>query len=317
MDIIKSVAMPFLPTHLPLLATLVCLGLAGSLGAQQNVVESLAASQANIVFPYNPDEDQNGSISINDLLPFLIHFGNPWETNEAYEAGMDIDLDEVVTTLAYALLQQQAKIDSLEGQLAIQLNAMAALAPLINLIPVATQSTYSYANATWRIDGLNVQITNGSGSTHDTANGLGNLLLGYNEASGGHFSSDGTLIPGEDRSGSHNLIVGSGHSYTSSGGVLGGHNNTLRGIGGSALGGQSNLALGEWSSILGGLDNRSTGNHACVSGGHSNMASGDRSSLSGGLLNVSGGVATSILGGQYLQIFEQYETASGQYNINE
>jgi len=38
--------------------------------------------------------------------------------------------------------------------------------------------------------------------------------------------------------------------------------------------------------------------------------------VSGGLLNVSAGIATSVLGGQYMQIFEQYETASGQYDVN-
>ena len=58
------------------------------------------------------------------------------------------------------------------------------------------------------------------------------------------------------------------------------------------------------------------GGLSCISGGHSNIASGDRSSVSGGLLNVSAGIATSVLGGQYMQIFEQYETASGQYDVN-
>ena len=69
--------------------------------------------------------------------------------------------------------------------------------------------------------------------------------------------------------------------------------------------------------MLGGLDNAATGLNSTISGGHSNTASGDRSSVSGGLLNLSGGIATSILGGQYMQVFEQYETASGQFNIND
>ena len=78
----------------------------------------------------------------------------------------------------------------------------------------------------------------------------------------------------------------------------------------------SELATGTWSAILGGLDNRATASNTCISGGHSNTASGDRASISGGLLNTSAGIATSILGGQYMQVSEQYETASGQYNIN-
>jgi hypothetical protein len=54
------------------------------------------------------------------------------------------------------------------------------------------------------ISGANLNIVNGGGSTQ-TANGLGNLILGYNEARGG----------GADfRSGSHNLVIGQQSNYT-------------------------------------------------------------------------------------------------------
>ena len=75
---------------------------------------------------------------------------------------------------------------------------------------------------TLRISRINVQVVNGLDATNgypadpdsidtlDTrTNGLGNLIVGYNEL--------GT--PGEDnRTGSHNLVVGHGNSYSSFGG---------------------------------------------------------------------------------------------------
>jgi len=44
--------------------------------------------------------------------------------------------------------------------------------------------------------GVNVQIVNGEGST-ETANGLGNLIIGYNEERGPDYRPSGTIaLPG-------------------------------------------------------------------------------------------------------------------------
>ena len=73
-------------------------------------------------------------------------------------------------------------------------------------------------NKTIRFTGTNVQIVNGLGATNGNpanpyasvtgtaANGLGNLIIGYNE-----FST----VPVGLRTGSHNLAVGIGNTYTS------------------------------------------------------------------------------------------------------
>ena len=85
-------------------------------------------------------------------------------------------------------------------------------------------------------------------------NGTGNLILGYNEIEGGGYHlPNGDLAAGEVRTGSHNIVLGSGHSYTHNGGILGGTNNTLSGKGATVLGGQSSLASGNFASVLGGL----------------------------------------------------------------
>ena len=56
--------------------------------------------------------------------------------------------------------------------------------------------------------GVNVRIVNGTGSTEGAVNGLGNLIVGYNEE---------RTSPGyeNDRSGSHNIVVGNWNNFTS------------------------------------------------------------------------------------------------------
>ena len=62
------------------------------------------------------------------------------------------------------------------------------------------------------VSGANLYVNNGTGSTGGPVNGLGNLVIGYNELRGA----------GDDRSGSHNLVVGSRNNYSSYGGLVGG-----------------------------------------------------------------------------------------------
>ncbi len=95
---------------------------------------------------------------------------------------------------------------------------------------------------TARISGINVQIVNDSGTTDGAVDGLGNLIVGYNELRG----------LGDDRTGSHNLIVGDEHNYSSYGGLVAGHFNTISGLFASVSGGRSNTASGQYSSVSGG-----------------------------------------------------------------
>ena len=283
-------------------------------GQSENLqlAEELANDASAVEYPYNPDADASGQVGAEDLIELFIYFGNPLGFQISDD---DMSLPSILEQLAGLLVAQQEQIASLEEQLLGQEQAIASLAPLLSLVPVAERS--SFGQDTWNLSGLNVRLDNGAGTTYGTSNGLGNLILGYNESDGGHRDAEGNFMDGEVRVGSHNLVVGAGHTYGSNGSLLGGYNNSLFGQGSAILSGQASLATGTWSAILGGLDNRATATNTCISGGHSNTASGDRASVSGGLLNISAGIATSILGGQYMQVSEQYETASGQYNIND
>jgi len=96
------------------------------------------------------------------------------------------------------------------------------------------------------ITGANLRLQNGMGST-ETTNGLGNLIVGYHEP----------RDSGEDRqTGSHNVVVGKQHQFSSFGGLVVGLQNEIRGAFASVSGGVRNTAAGEHTSISGGRDVR-------------------------------------------------------------
>jgi len=78
--------------------------------------------------------------------------------------------------------------------------------------------------------GANVYVQSGSGSTNDgcSLTGLGNLIVGYDGSSG------------DTKSGSHNLVVGTDHSYTSYAGAVFGFDNTISAAYATVTGGYSN-----------------------------------------------------------------------------
>jgi hypothetical protein len=121
------------------------------------------------------------------------------------------------------------------------------------------------------ITGANLHIVNGLADT-ETTNALGNLIVGYNEPFG----------EGDVRTGSHNVVVGKWHNFSSSGGLVVGQGNEISGLFAVVSGGSSNTASGNYTSISGGTSNTASNFAASVSGGFSNTAGGVWSSVSGG-----------------------------------
>ena len=91
---------------------------------------------------------------------------------------------------------------------------------------------------------------------------------------------------GNDRSGSHMLVVGKEHNYSSFGGIVVGQRHTTSGEYASVSGGFSNVASGDTASVSGGFFNQASGLRASVSGGSDNQAIGGASSVSGGFQRV-------------------------------
>jgi hypothetical protein len=87
-----------------------------------------------------------------------------------------------------------------------------------------------------------LRLLNGLGFT-ETTNGTGNLIVGYNEPRDG----------GENRrTGSHNVVVGKQHNFSSVGGVVVGLHNEISGTFAAVGGGVRNTAAGEHAAISGG-----------------------------------------------------------------
>jgi len=128
------------------------------------------------------------------------------------------------TALSGQLLSLPDRLDALEGKL--------------------TTVTFDAAAHELVITGVNLRLRNGLGST-ETTNGLGNLIVGYNEPREGEENV---------RTGSHNVVVGKQHQFSSVGGLVVGLQNEIRGAFASVSGGVRNTAAGEHASVSGGRD---------------------------------------------------------------
>jgi hypothetical protein len=137
------------------------------------------------------------------------------------------------------------------------------------------------------ITGANLRIVNGLRATA-TVNALGNLFVGYNETRDDRDN---------ERTGSHNVVVGMGHNFSSFGGVVIGRQNAIRGAFASVCGGFDNTASGDSASVSGGIFNRASGPTASISGGFDNTASGNATAVSGGSGNTASGDSASVSGG--------------------
>lgn len=139
------------------------------------------------------------------------------------------------------------------------------------------------------ITGCNLNLRDGSGGTHDGPNGLGNLILGYDEVAG--------IDPTPFRTGSHDLVLGQGQAYPSFGGLLAGRRNTVPSTYGSIAGGEHGFADAAEAAILGGMGNIASTWWNAIGGGEENAASGQFSWVSGGQSCTSSGPYTSVGGG--------------------
>jgi hypothetical protein len=227
--------------------TLAFIGLCFSLSAQET-----------INYPYNPDGNADGAITVPDLQDLLVNYGNAFAPSEIQIDG--VGLAEVISTLQATVEAQQMYITQLQQYISIE-------------------------EETVLISGANLQVVSGSGETAEAVNGTGNIIIGYDEDNG------------NDKSGSHNLVVGMNHTYSSYGGIVAGLNNSITGQASSVLGGKYNIASGQRSSVSGGIFNIALGDNSFVSGGFDNTASGTYSSVLGGELNIASGPKSSISGG--------------------
>jgi hypothetical protein len=217
-------------------------------------------------------------------------------------------LRQQVEALQASLADALSEIRDLKGRIAVLENN--------SVLTLNGALSFDSSTATALFSGVNVKIVNGAGQT-DSINGLGNLVVGYDETN---------LDRGSDKSGSHNLVVGSQNNYSSYGGTVLGHRNTISGPYAGVTGGRDNLADGPHSSVTGGFLNEARtvrmfdsapmvsggtknvalggapGGAPSISGGTGNRATsgpvyGSAPSIGGGSGNRAGGICASVVGG--------------------
>lgn len=223
-----------------------------------------AAAQFNVTYPYNPDWNGDSLITVMDLQDLLSIYGAAFSPGDV-EVG-EHSLPEVLATIMSNQLEMQAVI--------------AAQQAYIDTL----QQHLSVTDGLVLIQGANLQVVSGSGQTDGEINGKGNVIVGYNE----DFANV--------KSGSHNLVIGSYHNYSSFGGLVAGYENsiwgefctvtggafnTARDISCAILGGKYNLAEGNMTTIAGGLGNAFLGNESSILGSSSNIADENRSTVVG------------------------------------
>ena len=117
-------------------------------------------------------------------------------------------------------------------------------------------------NGNVQVTAGDVVVRNGLKDT-ETVNGCGNVIIGYNEL---------RIDQENDRSGSHMLVVGEQHNYSSYGGMVAGSINTISREYATVTGGQANVASGRGATVSGGVGNSATQFATAVLGGFMNTA---------------------------------------------
>ena len=208
------------------------------------------------------------------------------------------------------LTAQLAAVDiaGLESRLEEAEKSLENVQPLVDLgefVSVNREPMYGVTGPHVIFEGANVHVRSGSDYTDDNASisGLGNLIIGYNE-------EPEKLNTGE-REGSHNLIIGRFHRFSSWGGLIAGERNTISGPYSSVSGGSYNAATAEGASVSGGSENDATGRFSSVSGGGLNAAMAEGASVSGGFTNFATGQFSSVSGGMLRQASKEFDWAAG------
>lgn len=286
----------------------------------------------------------------------LIAFG--FTSMTAHADGLALgnaDLEARIATLESLVIQLQAQID---GNAA----AITATEDTLQYVSVIDGELNGVVGPHFIIEGANVHVRSGAGSTSErcfgpdfdcpSRTGLGNLIIGYNEArepwidvlskgeyvaqqtNGAHASTD-TLCAADPafrdidglplcdrREGSHGLIMGRWNNNMGHANFVAGLANDVGGHFVAVIGGQQNSATANYSVVSGGLLNRAYGFGSSVSGGYYNMTGlgidsglGRFASVSGGTFNVGEGEKSSVSGGAgNLAAGGTSSVSGGEYN---
>lgn len=238
------------------------------------------------------DVNANGSVTSADALNVL-RFAVGQEV-ELVCTGECSAIEPRVSELETELESTQATLAAVEETLA---TATAALAGMEAILAGVTRSQNTIV-----MSGVNLQVVDGTGATAGPTNGLGNVIVGYNERDAS-----------QARTGSHNLVVGEQHAYSSFGGIVAGERNTISARAACVVGGQQNVASGIYSSVSGGSESVAGGPYSSVGAGYRNAASGTNSSVSGGCENTASNTFAAVSGGRLALASGEWASVTGGF----
>ena len=251
----------------------------------------------------------------------------------------DIELPPTETEMEARLQNLESLVDQLQQRVqSLGSENQILRSNLANMLAINDYVTLEsvHGRPTVQFKAVNVQVINGAG--FHASNGLGNLLIGYDQLRNGDSGvyapecSRGTGIGSafqepvsteaeclavggtwqlNHKSGSHYLVVGDEHNYSSWSGIVAGGGNTSNSPNASVTGGLYNQATGYATSVSGGARNRASGYLASVSGGSHNVASGQGSSVSGGYHSTASGAEASVTGGALNNASGPHATVNG------
>jgi len=230
------------------------------------------------------------------------------------------------------IIELQKQVEQMELKLAEANNIITDLqaSPVMKLNPYVTVTSDNRGPLV-KLSGLNLQVNNGTGTTCHDANGMGNIIIGYDEeyeingnsipnfcSLGAHTSEEECVAAGgtwatSHKTGSHYLIIGPENNYSGCAGLVAGMHNTSNGNYASVTGGHGNTASVFGASVSGGENNNASGYNASVSGGFYNHASGEASSISGGDHNEATALSSSVSGGRVNTASGENASISGGY----
>jgi len=231
-----------------------------------------------------------------------------------------IEWQALALSLQQKILDLEARIADLESNTVVALDGYLSLEASDPSRPIVL------------LAGANLQVVDGGGAGSTEPNGLGNVIIGYDQpfvpregdvevCSLGDFRTQeeceaaGRVWAMQHKSGSHNLVIGDGHRYSWMYGVVAGSNDTINNDSSSAIGARYGIAEGRRAVIMGGSSHVAGGNNAAVLGGWGNQATGIASMISGGVHNSATVQGATVTGGNWNVAEGSNSTVSGgSYN---
>lgn len=209
---------------------------------------------------------------------------------------------------------------------------MEAFFELVEIVEVEDPQDTDVSYKTIVFSECNIQLVNGLEATNGytdnvfstspsetDVNGLGNLIVGYNELRDSDDEED-------YRNGSHNIVLGNRQNYTSFAGLYaGGHNEGLApfatlagylnhvdegGRYGTVIAGCKNHATERYSGVFGGRNNHADGGWSVVVGGGGRVAP-DESTGDRGDGNTASGEFSVVSGGRTREASQEAEWVAG------